>query len=78
MKQQWVQFLDDNSANWSYGIVPELVHLLAQAQKTGDIGLELYALYGLRAQGIRLDKNGDLCFTIDLILNNTNERRNLK
>lgn len=69
MKKQWQKFIDDNASKWAYGIVPALVRLLSEAQKTGNIGLELYVLNALTKEGVTIDKNGDLCFTIDLILN---------
>lgn len=70
MRKQWKKFLEDNSSNWSYGIVPSLVERLDEALKAGDDGIVQEALDGLAAQGVILDENGNLRFAMDIALGN--------
>lgn len=62
MKKQWQKFIDDNSSNFSYGIVPALVERLHEAMTAGDDVAMTEALDGLRSQGIILGKDGNLYY----------------
>ena len=70
MKRQWRKFLKENEGNWSYGIVPALVARLDEALKAGDEVTVQEALDGLAAQGVVLDRNGNLRFAVDIALGN--------
>lgn len=70
MKRQWRKFLKENEGNWSYGIVPALVARLDEALKAGDEATVQEALEGLAAQGVVLDRNGNLRFAVDIALGN--------
>lgn len=70
MKKQWRKFLDENDANWSYGIVPSLVERLDKALKAGDDGIVQDMVAYLASQGVILDENGNLCFATDIALGN--------
>lgn len=67
MRSQWVKFLNDNKANWSYGIVPMLVERLADAMDKGDFITIRETLEDLYYQGIVMDNNGNLCFLVNSI-----------
>jgi hypothetical protein len=62
MRKQWQKFIDDNSSNFSYGIVPSLVERLHDAMTANDDVAMAQALDGLRAQGIILAKDGNLYY----------------
>lgn len=62
MRKQWRKFLEDNSSNWSYGIVPALVERLDEALKAGDDGIVQDMVAYLASRGVILDKNGNLRF----------------
>ncbi|MDR2043920.1 MAG: hypothetical protein LBQ15_06045 [Clostridium sp.] len=49
---------------WSYNIVPNLVHRLAEAVEAED---KEAALENFSLQGVTLDKNSNLWFTVDLV-----------
>ena len=67
MLEQWKQFLDENSSNWSYGIVPNLVKELDKAIKLENPRLFNAITYQLAKHGITLDKKGHLRFATELI-----------
>ena len=62
MKKQWQKFIDDNSSNFSYGIVPVLVERLDKAIKAGDEETAKEILDALASQGVILSITGNLYF----------------
>lgn len=67
MLEQWQQFLDENSSNWSYGVVPNLVKELDKAIRLENPRLFNAITYQLAKHGITLDKKGHLRFATELI-----------
>lgn len=65
MKRQWTEFLESNSASWSYGIVPSLVQYLDKALEAGDEATVKATLEALVTQGVAIDHEGNLCFIRD-------------
>lgn len=68
MRKQWQEFIEENACYWSYGIVPNLVKRLDQAQKAGDQESVKEVLDGLASQGVVLGKDENLYFVSDIIL----------
>lgn len=66
MKKQWAEFLEANSASWSYGLVPSLVQFLDDVLKAGDQEMVEDTLEALATQGVTIDHEGNLCFIRDL------------
>ena len=67
MRKQWQEFIEENQCYWSYGIVPNLVKRLDQAQKAGDQESFKEILDALAMQGVILGKDGNLYFFSDAI-----------
>lgn len=66
MRKQWQKFLEDNSAYWSYGIVPSLVESLDKAIKVGDEETAKEILDALATQGVTISKAGNLYHVMDI------------